>query len=98
GRGVGRLFLTFRLPVQRVVLASVVRLEFTLQLITSHFGRRFGRDLFTIALTGQFEGDLVTRQSNILKRSLIAIATNDYAAQFLALLFELEGGLNGLAI
>ena len=81
-----------------MVLATVVRLEFTLQLITSHFGHHFGRDLFTIALAGQFEGDLVTRQGNILQRSLIAIAANDHAAQFVAILFELESGFNGLAI
>ena len=37
-------------------------------------------------------------QGNIFERSLIAIAANGHAAQFVAILFELEGGFNGLAI
>ena len=97
-RSVGRFFLTFGLPIESTVLATVVRLEFTLQLVPSHFGDYLGRDLFTIALAGQFEGDLITRQGNIFERSLIAIAANGHAAQFVAILFELEGGFNGLAI
>src|SRR5205085_1599324 len=97
-RGVGRFFLTFGLPIPRMVLATVVRLEFSLQLVSSHFGHHLGRDLFAIALASHFKRDLVTRQGDILERSLIAIAANDYAAQFVTLLFELEGGFNGLSI
>ena len=59
---------------------------------------RRARLLFAIALASHFKRDLVTRQGNIIERSLIAIAPNDYAAQFVALLFELERGFNGLAI